>query len=196
MMQSYRPLIHWEYIECKLNVWKNSMDLAGSDGPWLWCRELHDHQLYPKDADEMSPDSRKYCVCQYVRLESLQDWILDIFRSFQDFQVFADFFRVWWNDIEPCWRGLAQALGGHGSPWLVWQLVKATSLSLLTLEAMESNGMWIWWIWWIWMILKSPWHHHWNFTKTGFVQISMVEQNYPGEILPSRCTFLPSQVSW
>ena len=31
---------------------------------------------------------------------------------------------------------------------------------------------------------------------TGFVQISMVEQNYPGEILPSQCTFLPSQVSW
>lgn len=34
------------------------------------------------------------------------------------------------------------------------------------------------------------------YKDTGFVQISMVEQNYPGEILPSRCTFLQSQVSW
>lgn len=34
------------------------------------------------------------------------------------------------------------------------------------------------------------------YKDTGFVQISMVEQNYSGEILPSRCTFLPSQVSW
>ena len=34
------------------------------------------------------------------------------------------------------------------------------------------------------------------YKDTGFVQISMVEQNYRGEILPSRCTFLQSQVSW
>ncbi len=132
--------LHWEYMESTCEM----VDLAGSDGPWLWCRE-HDHQLYPKDADEMSPDSRKYCMCQSGKMESIQDWILGILDRFKifKFQVFADFFRVWWNNIEPCWRGLAQALGGRGSPWLVWQLVKATSLSLATLQELESNGMWI-----------------------------------------------------
>lgn len=86
MMQSYRAfalrvhLHHWECME-------NSMDLAGSDGPWLWCRELHDHQLYPKDADEMSPDSRKYCMRQYVRLESIQN-------SKTEFLIFSDRFKI------------------------------------------------------------------------------------------------------
>lgn len=143
MMQSYRALIHWEYICIIGNVWKI---------PWIWqVRMALDCDVESSTITSSIQRTqmrwvqisrfKKCCMCQYVRLESIQDWILDSFRSFQDVQVFADFFRVWWNDTEPCWRGLAQALGGHGSPRLVWQLVKATSLSLLTLETMESNGM-------------------------------------------------------
>ena len=45
----------------------------------------------------MSPDSRKYCMCQYVRLESIQnsktEFLIfsDLFKMFKSLPIFSEF---------------------------------------------------------------------------------------------------------
>ena len=145
----------------------------------------------------MSPDSRKYCIMrQYVRLESIQNSKTEflIFQIVSKFSSLCRFFQslmeryrallkrtsasAWRARISMAsltvgqsYKSLAFDFGSDGKQWKV---------NLVNLNDPE-------------IAMTTPLK---LYKDTGFVQISMVEQNYRGEILPSRCTFLQSQVSW
>lgn len=99
MMQSYRALIHWEYIECKLNVWKI---------PWIWqVRMALDCDVESSTITSSIQRTqmrwvqisrfKKCCMCQYVRLESIQnsktEFLIfsDLFKMFKSLPIFSEF---------------------------------------------------------------------------------------------------------
>ena len=201
MMQSYRALIHWEYICIIGNVWKI---------PWIWqVRMALDCDVESSTITSSIQRTqmrwvqisrfKKCCMCQYVRLESIQDSKTEflIFQIVSRFSSLCRFFQslmeryrallkrtsasAWRARISMAsltvgqsYKSLAFDFGNDGKQWNV------SLVNLVNLNDPEIS-------------MTSPLK---LYKDTGFVQISMVEQNYRGEILPSRCTFLQSQVSW